>query len=368
MNNKISYSQDVTSTVLAVLFIGILITASFWISRPFIVAFLWATIIVASTWPMLLTFQKKLWGRRGLAVALMTLLLLLVFIVPFFFAIATLIVKKAEITAEVKSLGTFTFPPPPLWVGSLPLLGPKVSASWQQLAAFSSTELSAHLAPYVGELVRWFVNQAGSIAQMMLNFLLTVIITVILYAKGETVVAGVESFARRLAGEKGEEVVVLAGKAIRGVALGVVVTALIQSAMGGIGLAITGVPGPGILTAVMFILCIAQIGPALVLIAAVIWSYYYAGAVWGSVLLVWAIPVMLLDNFLRPILIRKQADLPLLLIFMGVIGGLLSMGIIGLFIGPVVLAVTYTLLQAWVSADQEAGGASMKGAAGSREK
>jgi predicted PurR-regulated permease PerM len=137
------------------------------------------------------------------------------------------------------------------------------------------------------------------------------------------------------------------------VALGVVLTAIIQSGFGGIGLLITGIPAAAILTAVMFIFCIAQIGPVLVLVPAVIWLYYHSGTFWGSVLLMWSIPVLILDNLLRPVLIRKGADLPLLLIFTGVIGGLIAFGIIGLFIGPVILAVTYTLLTAWVSGDTQ---------------
>jgi predicted PurR-regulated permease PerM len=175
-----------------------------------------------------------------------------------------------------------------------------------------------------------------------------VIIAAILYANGETAATGVIRFARRLGGDRGEEVAVLAAKTIRAVAIGVVGTALIQSLLGGIGLAVTGVPAAAVLTAVMFIFCIAQLGPALVLIPAVIWLYYTDQTAWGTVLLVFTILALTLDNVLRPILIRKGAELPLFLIFAGVIGGLVTFGIAGLFIGPVVLAITYKLLAAWV--------------------
>jgi predicted PurR-regulated permease PerM len=141
---------------------------------------------------------------------------------------------------------------------------------------------------------------------------------------------------------------VLAAKTIRGVALGVVGTALIQAVLSGIGMAITGVPAVTVLTALVFILCIAQLGPGLILIPAVIWLYYSDQIAWGTLLLVLTIFVGTIDNILRPFLIRKGADLPLLLIFAGVIGGLITFGIAGLFIGPVVLAITYRLLAAWV--------------------
>jgi predicted PurR-regulated permease PerM len=196
--------------------------------------------------------------------------------------------------------------------------------------------------------LNWFAARAGSIVMMFLQFLLTVIISAILYAKGETVASGVRSFARRLAGQRGENAVNLSAKAIRGVALGIVVTAIIQTSISGIGLVITGVPAAPVLTAVIFMLCLAQVGPPLVLIPAVIWLYSKDGALWGTILLVISIFAMTIDNVIRPVLIRKGADLPLVMIFAGVIGGLLTFGILGLFIGPVVLAVSYTLLESWV--------------------
>jgi len=158
---------------------------------------------------------------------------------------------------------------------------------------------------------------------------------------------------RLLAGGRGEEVVLLAGQAIRAVALGVVVTAVVQSVLAGLGLFVAGIPFAGFLTAVSLLLCIAQLGPILVLVPAVIWLFWTGQPAWGTALLVWSIPVVTLDNVLRPILIRKGADLPLLLIFAGVIGGLIAFGMVGLFIGPVVLAVAYTLLNDWVAESEE---------------
>ncbi len=141
----------------------------------------------------------------------------------------------------------------------------------------------------------------------------------------------------------------LAGQAIRAVALGVVVTALVQAVLGGIGLAISGIPYATLLTVVMLFTCLAQLGPLLVLVPAIIWLYWTGDTTWGTVLLVWSCVVGTLDNVLRPMLIRMGADLPLILILSGVIGGLIAFGMIGLFIGPVVLAVSYRLLTAWMN-------------------
>jgi len=149
-------------------------------------------------------------------------------------------------------------------------------------------------------------------------------------------------------------VVVLAGQAIRAVALGVVVTALAQTILAGLGLAVAGIPFAGLLTGVILLLCIAQIGPILVLVPAVAWLFWNDQTAWGTALLVWTVGVGVMDNILRPFLIRRGADLPMLLIFAGVIGGLLAFGIVGLFVGPVVLAVTYTLLKDWMGDEMPA--------------
>jgi len=348
-NKNVSSSRDVTRITLAVLFIGALITASFWIFKPFLTSFIWATIIVVATWPVLLKLQAWLWRKRGFAVAAMSVILLLVLVIPLTLAISAIIDSADKITGWIQSLSTFTVPPMPEWVGKIPVVGKNLAGRWQQFAALPPEELSARLTPFARNALGWFMAKAGSIGMMILQFLLTVIISAILYAKGETAASGVRSFARRLAGKKGDETAVLAAKAVRGVALGVVLTAIIQSLLAGIGLAITGVPAVAILTAVTFILCIAQIGPAIVLILSVIWLFYSGQTLWGSVLIAWSIPVLVLDNIIRPVLIKKGADLPLLLIFAGVIGGLIAFGVIGLFIGPVVLAVSHVLLKAWVS-------------------
>jgi predicted PurR-regulated permease PerM len=348
MNAKTPVTMDLPRTMLGVLAIGMLIAASFWILLPFLTAILWATTIVITTWPVLLGLQARLRGKRGLAVTVMTVLLLLVIIVPFSLAVATIAGKADDISTLGKSLSGFSIPSPPGWLDRIPIAGPKIAATWGQYAALPREELSARLAPYAGKALRWFAAQAGSIMMMFLQFLLTVIVSAILYAKGEAAASGVRSFARRLAGKQAEGAVDLSAKAIRGVALAIVVTAVIQTSIGGIGLVITGVPFSGVLAAVMFMLCLAQVGPALVLIPAVIWLYSKDGALWGSILLVFSIIALSIDNVVRPFLIRKGADLPLIMIFAGVIGGLVAFGILGLFVGPVVLAVSYTLLETWV--------------------
>jgi predicted PurR-regulated permease PerM len=340
--------SDLPRTTLGVLFIGVMIVASLWVLKPFIAATIWAVMIVVSTWPMLRWFQSRLWGRRGLAVLVMTLLILMLLVVPLMLAIGTIVRNADTIVAKAGMLATLQLPPPPAWLGNLPLVGERAVALWEQAAAAGSAGLMSRVAPYADDIVKWFVAQAGSLGLVFVQILITAALAAVMYAGGESAAMAVRRFGHRLAGAQGESVVVLAGQAIRGVALGVGVTAVVQAGLGGIGLAIVGVPFAELLTAVMLLLCIAQLGPSLVMFPAVAWVYWSGDTAWGTFLLVWSVVVGALDNFLRPVLIKLGADLPLLLILSGVIGGLLAFGLIGIFVGPVVLAVSYTLLGAWV--------------------
>ena len=341
--------SDLTRDTLAVVFLFVLIAASTWILLPFLTAVVWATMIVVATWPLLLMLQRWLLGRRWLAVTVMTLLLLAIFLLPFLFAIGAFIENYQEITAWTTSLATFTLPPPPDWLGKIPLVGARAASQWQQIAALSREELATRLSPYLGGVVRWVAQQVGGLGMLLGQIVLTVLISSVLYATGESAAAMALRFGARLAGEQGEQAIRLAGQAIYGVALGVVLTAFVHAVLAGIGLAVVGVPFAMMLTALMFFLAIVQVGVVPVLLSAVGWLYWTGDTTWGTVLLVWTLLVAPVDNILRPILIKKGADLPLLLIIVGVVGGLLAFGIIGLFVGPVVLAVAYTLFTAWIN-------------------
>jgi predicted PurR-regulated permease PerM len=346
--------RDIPRGVLAVLFIVTLIGTSIWILRPFLGAIVWAATIVVATWPLMTSVQEWLWGKRALAVAVMTILLLCVLVVPLTFAIGTIVSNVDEIAAWVRALASIKTPAPPEWVASLPFFGERAAELWERVAAVGIQEVTARAAPYASIVLAWFIAQVGSIGVLLVEFLLTVILAAAMYANGELATQRLLRFGRRLAGSGGKNAVYLAGQTIRGVALGVVVTALVQTIFAGLGLVIAGVPFAGVLAAAMLLLAIAQVGVVLVLGCAVAWLYWTGDSTWGTFLLVWTIVVGSMDNFLRPILIRRGADLPLLLIFAGVVGGLLAFGLIGIFVGPVVLAVADALLTAWIDAELRA--------------
>jgi len=339
---------DVTRIVLFVLVIGVLLIGSFWTLLPFLSVMIWATTIAVATWPVLLRLERLTGGRRSLAVAIMTLLVLLAFIVPLALAISTLLDAANRSPAVMNDFVAHGLGPPPEWIAKLPVFGKRLDDQWQAISAGGPEALADFVQPYARSAASWAIAATGGLGRTIVLVLLTVVFVAILYARGEVAARGTLALARRLGGETGERTVRLAGQAVRSVALGVVLTALAQSLLAGVGLWLCGIPHPGLLTAIAFILGVAQLGPVPVLAPSVIWLYWTHNTGWATALLIWSLPVAALDNVIRPILIRRGVELPLLLIIAGVIGGLISFGVVGLFVGPVILAATYTLTKDWV--------------------
>lgn len=344
--------RDLARNLLAALCILGLIGLSLWVLRPFLAAGVWAVMIVVATWPMFIKLEAHLAGRRSRAIAVMTVGMVLLVVLPMWLAVDTIAEHAEQLTAWGVALIEDGLPNPPSWLGNLPVLGDGLAGFWRRLAQGGSGGLMAKVAPYWADSGKWLLAQIGGLGGMLIQLGLIVILSGVFYAGGESGATFALRLGRRLAGERGAHSIILAGQAVRGVALGVGVTAIVQTVLGGIGLAIVGIPFASLLSALMLIFCIAQLGPMLVLLPAVGWMYWMGESGWASFLLVWSLIVGTLDNFLRPVLIKRGADLPLLLIFAGVIGGMLGFGLIGIFVGPVVLAVTYTLLLAWIEDGQ----------------
>jgi len=341
--------QDLTRITLAVLFIGGILVTCIWVILPFLPAIIWATTLVIATWPLMLWVQHHTGNRRGLAALIMTLVLLLILIVPFWLALSAVVANTDEIRELIQTVLSLRLPPPPNWLAEIPLLGQRANEAWTTLSSDRLEALAPKLAPYSGAITQWIASTAGSLGSMFVHFLLTTVIAALMYLSGEKAARQVIRFGRRLAGDRGEMAVRLGAQAIRSVALGVVVTAIAQSAIACIGLLVVGIPFAAILTAMIFLLCLIQLGPGLVMVPAVAWMYYSGDAVWATVLLAFTLIAGTIDQLVRPILIRRGADLPVLLILAGVIGGLIAFGMLGIFIGPTVLGVGYTLLNAWIS-------------------
>ena len=341
--------RDLTGIVLGVATVLGLAIASLWTLRPFLGATIWAAMIVIATWPLLLKVQRGVGGRRWAAVTVMCVGTLLLIAIPFTLAVGTIIDNASVVSDWLNTVQTSGLPAAPAWLEKVPLLGQRLTDGWNSLASSGPGGLGPQLEPYASKAFHWTLDVVGSVGGTIVQVLLMMAIAAVFYAKGETAVEGITAFCSRLAADRGAMIVKLAGQSIRGVAMGVVVTALIQAALGGLGLLITGVPHVALLVLMIFMCCLVQVGPLFVLIPSVVYLYTSDHPTTGTILLVLSIFVGTIDNVIRPLLIKRGgADLSLLIIIPGVIGGLLSFGLLGIFVGPVVRAVTYTLLQAWV--------------------
>jgi predicted PurR-regulated permease PerM len=340
---------DIARILFVIVILSALTIGSLYVLRPFIPGLIWATTIVVATWPVMLAVQRRAGNRRWLATVVMLLILLVVIALPLYEAISTLALHAADIMGTIKLLPTYALPPPPGWVGDIPLAGQRAAHEWQTLSDAGPGGILAKLEPYLTIVARWMLGHAAAVGVFVIHMFVTIIIAGILYSQGEAAGRFVTRFATRLAAQRGAAAVKLAGLAIRAVALGIVVTAVAQSALGGIGLWIAGVPAAGILTAVMLMLCLAQIGPLVPLLGGVAWLFMHDSTVAAILLLIWSVAVSMLDSLLRPVLIRRGVNLSMLLILAGVLGGMFAFGIVGLFVGPVILAVASTLLEAWMN-------------------
>src|SRR5262252_8665310 len=184
--------SDLTRTTLGVLFVAGLIAACFWILRPFLPAIIWATTLVVATWPVMVRVQLRLWNNRRLAVAVMTVALLLIFVVPFWLAITTIIDNFDRIVEWGTSLKSFKLPPPPQWLAGVPLFGDRAAQFWESIAASGIEPLVARAAPYAGGAASWFVAALGGLGIVFVQFLLTVVIAAIMYIGGERAVTAAQ--------------------------------------------------------------------------------------------------------------------------------------------------------------------------------
>jgi predicted PurR-regulated permease PerM len=340
---------DLTQIFFGILIIGSLLFGSYLIVKPFISGILWAVLIVIPTWPAMLTLTAKLGGRRVLAVSVLIFSLILLVLIPIWLSLTTIFEQRQTLRGWVQDISLESLPTAPTWLGSVPLAGETLVQKWNELATSESEALLKKAAPVANQVLSWFLGKLEGVGLLFLHLCLTVILATILFLQGEQFADWTKKLAYRVGGQRGEQATILAAKAIKAVAMGVVVTALFQAALSAIAFWVAGIPYAVLLAALIFILGVIQLGAGPVLIPTIIWLFWQEQTTTAIIFSVCAAIILSVDNFIRPYLIKKGADLPLLLIFAGVIGGLFGFGIIGLFIGPTVLAVSYTLINAWIN-------------------
>ena len=352
MENVVNREEDqafVRRAVEAAIRIALIAGVAWWclaIVKPFVMPVLWGVIFAVALFPIFGWLKRKLGGRGGLAAAVLTLITLAVLIIPIVVLSKSMIHSVQHVTKGVEE-GTLKVPPPPDGVAEWPLIGEKLSVAWMQ--ASSNFELfferyREQLKP-VWEFV---VAQAAGAGSATLIFFLAIIISGMLMAKADSAVAGLEALATRLAGDQGAEMVSISGATIRSVVQGVLGVAVIQSLASGVGMLIVGVPGAGLWAGLILLLAIMQLPPFLVLLPVAIWVFSSASTVTAVLFLIFALVVSASDAFLKPLFLGRGMAIPMPVILLGAIGGMILSGIVGLFIGAVVLAIGYQLLIAWM--------------------
>jgi predicted PurR-regulated permease PerM len=331
--------------------VGLLLLLAFWcfsIAQPFLVPIVWGMVIAVAIHHGYDRLRHALGGRAGLAATLVSVVLLLLMILPLALLSRALVDDVSGIAGAL-TRGEVRVPPPPAWLAGWPVIGAPLDQFWQQASANLGQALD-RIEPQLRAVGVWLVSFVAGAGFGMLGFMAAIVIAGVLLAHSVASTRLAQTVAARLMGARGADYVRLAERTIRGVARGVLGTALIQSLLVGIGFVAAGIPGAAFLTLISFLLSVVQLGPGLILLAAVIYKFSL-GFTPGSVLfLAWCLLAGVSDNFLRPILLSRGGDVPVWVILIGTLGGLLAHGLIGLFVGPIVISLGYRLFQVWIEA------------------
>ncbi|MFW5834216.1 MAG: AI-2E family transporter [Pseudomonadota bacterium] len=329
--------------------VGLIVAWCFAIVRPFVEIALWAVVLAVALHQPTVWLAERLGLRFQIAAVLMTAIVLAVVLGPVSVLATRLVANLQDLVPRLLD-GSLHVPPPPPGVTDWPVIGPRLATAWQ-LASTNLVEALAKLGPQLEPLgVRAFDMAAGA-AVAFAQILAATILAGFILAFADPLVAAARGFARRLVPDRGPAFVSLVGATTRGVASGVVGVGILQALLAGLGFVAAGIPFAGILTFLVLVMAIVQIGPTLVIGGAVVYAFWALDPLTALLFTAWMIPVSIFDNILRPILMARGLKVPMLVILLGVIGGLVAHGLIGLFIGPVVLAVGYELLIAWIADD-----------------
>jgi predicted PurR-regulated permease PerM len=353
----------VKRSVEAAIRIGVLLLIFIWslqIIRPFVQIVLWSIILAVAIYPLYTGLAKRLGGRGKTAAVLVTLVALAVLLVPSWkFFGAT--VEEARNVADKAEAGTLQVPPPPDGVKEWPLIGDRTYEVWN--GASRNLEATVErLKPELAAAGKWGLSALAGLAGTVLQFFVSILIAGVLLSTGEKGREFSVKFATRLAGPQGEDFVRLTVATIRSVFQGVLGIAVIQAALSAIGLLLIGVPGAMVWALLIMILAVMQLPPILVLGPVMVWAFATQSTTAAVIFLIYGMFVAVSDSFLKPLLLGRGVDVPMLVILLGAIGGMIMSGIIGLFVGAIVLAVAYQLMMAWLEQDADLGMFSTAGA------
>jgi predicted PurR-regulated permease PerM len=341
--------------------IGFLILLVVWCYRiimPFAGVIVWGMIIAVSIHPMHRRLESAIGNRRKLAAAITTLTLLTLFIAPAA-ALTDSLIAGAQVLYDQVTTGEIKLPPPPEGINGWPVIGDPIEEFWRQASTNLSKALE-QLAPHLTKAAGVVFSAIVGIGLGLLQFLLATIISGALLANADAGRVAADRFAERIAGDHGKEFAHVAKVTIRTVARGILGVALIQAILAGLGFLTVGLPAAGLLALICLFLGVVQLSIGLVTIPAAIYVFSTGDTLTAVVFLVWCVFITPLDNFLKPVLLGRGAPVPTIVIFLGAIGGFLTQGILGLFLGAVILSLGYNLYQAWVNRPFEMEGSSLE--------
>lgn len=314
---------------------------------PFLSTLLWAIIIAYSTWGLFECLTRMVRGRVQLAAALMTLLLAAVLVGPFLIVGMSLGENTEALSQAIQRLKDRGVATPPDWLAGLPLVGEKLGDLWSNLAA-DTGRLLGYVKQFAAPVGKWLVDAGIAFGAGLLHLSLSVLIAYFLYRDGDYVAARFREVMRRIGGGRAHHLVDLAGNTVKGVVHGILGSALAQGLVAGIGFWVAGIPGPFLLGLITCFLALIPVGPALIWVPATLWLFHQNETGWAIFMGVWGVLVISgIDNVVKPYLISRGGALPFIFVLLGVLGGALSFGVIGIFLGPTLLAVGYAILKEW---------------------
>jgi predicted PurR-regulated permease PerM len=344
-SQKLSASnEELMVFVIRVVCLGLLGYWSLILLRPFLTIIVWSIIISVALYPIFDWLSAKLYGHRALAAVAITVFTLFVMLGPVTWLALSLAETIRTLFAQFGD-GSLVIPPPSGAVKAWPLIGEKIYEAWL-LASTNLRALIIEVAPHFKPLGTSLLIAAGSVGTNLLKFIVALVISGFLFIPGPSLVHSVKNIFGRVAAERGEEFVDLAGATIRNISRGIIGIAILQALLAGIGLLFAGVPAAGLFSFLVLLLGVIQIGPSVILVPLIVWSWFAMDTTTAILFTLYMVPVNLLDNILRP-LVAKGLKTPMLVILIGVLGGTLAHGIMGLFVGPIVLSIAWQLLAVW---------------------
>jgi len=345
--------------VLTLVVLALLIVGCYFVLRPFMSAIVWAAILTVTAWPLFRRTRDALRGHTALAATSMVLLIAATLLAPFVIVGATIAENFDLVAAWTRQLIEQGPPEPPAWVSSLPLVGERVAAYWGGFAHDTARVLD-EARKWIAPARDYLLKGGGAVLGGIVQLTLSILIAFFFFTNGDALIGRLGGAAERIAGERGRRLAHTAALTVRGVVLGIFGTALAQGILMGIGLWFAGVNAAPLLGLLTFFLSPVPVGPPLVWIPAGLWLLDQGSTGMGIYILLWGLLVVsTVDNVMKPMIISRGADLPFALVLLGILGGAIAFGLIGVFLGPVLLAVGYALLKEWavdIAARQAAGG------------